>query len=485
MKRKCLSWLLVIVSVLCLFPNLSACKKSINPHTRYEINAEYVPQNGMLTGTVKVHFENVLDNALNVLKFQLYANAYRETAACSPIDTVYKNEAYYQGADYGETVISSVNGAKNWEVLGQDENILYAYLEQSLFPGDEVVLDVGFTVKIPRISHALGIGERSVNLAGFFPILCGLKEDGFYETLYYAVGDPFYLDTASYTFRLTTPKEYTVSASGAITSTSTLESKKEHTMSLTNARNFAIVLSEDYQISSEQVGSVTLLYYHFGDKNAPKICALMQELLDYFQTKFGTYPYTTFSVAQTSVCGQSTDFPALVMLNVQDSPLTQIRTIARGFATQWWHAVVGNDSIENAWQGVGLSAYTALTFFESYEKYTVTRETEIATALKEYRSYYDVYGSVLGRADTRMTRHLQEFINGYEYQCLEIDKALVMFDTLRKAIGDDTFFSALKKYYARNAFVRVGVGELVSAFERTGVDVHGFFDSFLSGKAIL
>ena len=29
------------------------------------------------------------------------------------------------------------------------------------------------------------------------------------------------------------------------------------------------------------------------------------------------------------------------------------------------------------------------------------------------------------------------------------------------------------------------MAEYASAFEKTGVDVHGFFDSFLSGKAIL
>ena len=109
----------------------------------------------------------------------------------------------------------------------------------------------------------------------------------------------------------------------------------------------------------------------------------------------------------------------------------------------------------------------------------------MAEALKEYRSYYDVYGSVLGRTDTQMTRHLKDYLSDYEYKCLSYDKAVVMFDTLRKSVGDKKFFAGLKKYYNENQFSIATPEDMVGAFERSGLDVSGFFDSFLSGKAIL
>ena len=58
MKKKWLSFALVFLLVFYTVSTLSACKKSKNPHSRYEINAEYVPEREMVTGTVKVHFEN-------------------------------------------------------------------------------------------------------------------------------------------------------------------------------------------------------------------------------------------------------------------------------------------------------------------------------------------------------------------------------------------------------------------------------------------
>ena len=106
-------------------------------------------------------------------------------------------------------------------------------------------------------------------------------------------------------------------------------------------------------------------------------------------------------------------------------------------------------------------------------------------SLKEYRSYYDIYGSVLGRTNTAMRRHLKDFMSAYEYQCLEIDKAVVMFDTLRKSVGEKGFFSGLKRYYKEGASQRVMPEHLIGAFEKVGLDANGFFESFLGGKAIL
>ena len=84
-----------------------------------------------------------------------------------------------------------------------------------------------------------------------------------------------------------------------------------------------------------------------------------------------------------------------------------------------------------------------------------------------------------------MTKHLKEFLSAYEYRCIVYDKSVVMFDTLRKSVGDKKFLSALKQYYKENLFKIASTGALIGSFEKTGLDVVGFFDSFLHGKAVL
>ncbi len=483
--KKALGWILIIVCMLFSLQGFAACKKTQNGHTRYEIIAEYSPENRTLAGAVKVTFENPTNNELSVLKFQLYPNAYRKNALYSPVSTAYANSAYYNGESYGEMVISSVNGAKNWEVMGDDENILYVFLERSLYPQEKVVLDIGFMTKLAEVNHRTGVTKKTVNLGNFFPILCGIKHDGFYETAYYSVGDPFYQDCADYKMTLTLPKEYSVAGTGKIVGERTLETKKVYTMYATNTRDFALVLSKYYRAAKARVDDVDILYYYYSDKTPQVSLAVAKESFEYFEKTFGEYPYETYTVAQTGFCLGGMEYPAFVMISDSLKETERARVIAHETAHQWWYAAVGSNQVENAWQDEGLAEYSTVMFFENYEKYEYTREELVTEALKEYRSYYDVYGNVLGRTDTRMTRHLSEYVGDYEYKCLAYDKGVLMFDTLRKSVGDKKFTAGLKKYYTQNRFKIATVGDLIGSFEKVGLDVHGFFDSFLSGKAIL
>ena len=483
--KKILCFALGLVCALSTFAGCDGCSKKVELRGRYEMNVEYSPENAMLTGTTKVTFENCGAGEVSRLKFQLYPNAYRKDAVYKPVSKSYQSAAYYEGESYGEMVISSVNGGKSWEVLGEDENILCVELERSLYPEERVVLDIGFMVKLAKVNHRTGITEHTVNLGNFFPILCGEKNGEFVECAYYEQGDPFFSDVAEFKVTLKVPKEYEVACTGETIGERTLESKKEHTMYLANARDFAMVLSKDFRVLTEEVNGKTVEYYYYNDKEAKESLATAVEAFSFFEKTFGEYPYPRYTLAQTGFCMGGMEYPALVMISDALAAEEKSRVIVHETAHQWWYAAVGSDQIENAWQDEGLAEYSTLLFFENYEKYGYTRDSMAQSALKEYRSYYDVYGSVLGRSDTRMTRHLREFLSEYEYKCLAYDKSLVMFDTLRKSVGDTAFLSALRKYYKNNLFGVATAGDLVAAFEKAGVDASGFFDSFLSGKAIL
>ena len=486
--RNLKKWISVALGILCVFCGgffFSSCKKTAKVHSRYEITAEYSPENRTLTGAVKVTFENCGEGEISVLKFQIYPNAYRKNALYAPVSTTFADAAYYAGESYGEMSISSVHGSKNWEIMGEDKNILYVFLERSLFPGDKVVLDIGFITKLAQVNHRTGVTANTVNLGNFYPVLCGFKNGGFYECVYSACGDPFYTDCADYKLRLTLPKEYTVAATGILTDEDMLESKKVYTMYATNVRDFALVLSKNYREERAKVGNTELVYYYYADKEPSKSLEAAREAFAYYEKLFGKYPYAQYTLAETGLCFGGMEYPALTMLSDTLSGTERVRAIVHEVAHQWWYGVVGSDQTKNAWQDEGLAEYSAVCFFEEYEKYGLKRDDLVAAALREYRSYYDVYGSVLGRTDTSMIRDLTEYVSDYEYQCLSVDKAVVMFDTLRKSVGDKKFFSALKRYYGDTMYAMNGVGELVGAFERSGLDVGGFFDSFLSGTAIL
>ncbi len=482
--RKFLSVCLCLLLMLSLFP-LVSCQKQLNAHTRYEITAEFSPENRSLACTEKVTFVNTSSECLTALKFQLYPNAYRQNALYKPVSTTYADEAYYAGESYGEIVIYSVNGSKNWEITGEDCNILSVYLERELYPEDKVVLDISFLVKLAKVSHRTGIAERSVNVGWFYPILCHFDKGGFVENVYYSDGDPLVSACAEYKVSLTLPKEYEVAGTGELTDEKVLERKKVHTRYAMNARDFAFVLYENAKILREKVGKTELCYFYYADEKPQDTLAIAKEAFSYYCDRFGAYPYSVYTLAEAGLCFGGQEYAGLSTLSDGLRGEARVRAIAHEVAHQWWYSVVGSDQMQNAWQDEGLAEYSAVCFFEEYEKYEMTREDLVTEALREYRSYYDVYGSVLGRTDTRMTRSLGEYLSGYEYQCLALDKAVVMLDTLRKSVGDKRFFGALGKYYRGCAYKVASAGDFIGAFEKSGLDVAGFFDGFLLGKAVL
>ena len=102
-----------------------------------------------------------------------------------------------------------------------------------------------------------------------------------------------------------------------------------------------------------------------------------------------------------------------------------------------------------------------------------------------YKNYCTVHDKIFGKADTSMLRSLGEFKSEYEYVNIAYIKPCIMYDYLRKTIGDGKFFNALEKYYKNYTFKNATPDDLTGAFEKTGAGTNGFFDSFYSGKVIL
>ena len=58
---------------------------------------------------------------------------------------------------------------------------------------------------------------------------------------------------------------------------------------------------------------------------------------------------------------------------------------------------------------------------------------------------------------------------------------MLLFDTLRSALGDDRFFAGLRRYYAENAGKIASPQDLAAAFASPGAE--GVIRSFVDGSA--
>ncbi len=481
MKRKIVVLLFVVFCAPCLC-FFSACRQEAEGGQKYEITAEYLPENQALSATLKFTYENKTETVKDRLLFQLYPNAYRKDALYQPVSATYKSAAYYAGESYGEIAVTSVLGGRSWQVCGEDKNILAVQLETPLSWGDRVVLDVSFVTRLAKVNHRTGVSDVAVNLTNFYPVLCEDGEQGFVELPYYSVGDPFSSVCADYTVTLKIPAEYRVAATGDLVEERVLESKKTCTFKGESVRDFAMSFSTKFEVLESKIGKTKIRYYYVDDRKATQTLALIGEAVSYFSSAFGEYPYDTYTVVQTGFCLGGMEYPALTLVSRALQEEESQKAIVHETAHQWWYAAVGSDQVHQAWQDEGLTEYSTVLFFEKHPKYGFTREELVQESADACRGYREIYGGVLGQTDFRLSRALDEYPSDYAYRVLAYDEGVLLFDSLRRSVGDKKFFSALKKYYTAGKYRRVTVGEMVGAFEKIGVDVQGFFDAFLQGK---
>lgn len=476
------------ILILCAFSlalTLPACGKDEEDISSYDVFAIYDAENGVLSGTVDFTYFNDTDNEIRDLKFNLFGNAFREGAKHSPVSDVYKSKAYYSGVNYGGMEVTGVENCSSWDIGGEDENILIVNLLTPIYPSDTVDLKISYTLTLAKINHRTGITPKTVNLGNFYPVLCAYSAEGFVECPYYYCGDPFVSACANYNVTIDLPAGYTAAASGKLVSESETNGRKKCAFTLDNARDFALVLSKEFEVVSGAVGDTVVNYYYTSDANAQSSLAAAVESLKYFSDTFGDYEYPTLSVVQTGFCYGGMEYPALTMIaDGLDSDNT-VYTIVHENAHQWWYAMVGSDQLNDAWQDEGLAEYSTLMFFENNPAYGFTRTGIVKSATDYYRAFFTVYSQLKGETDTTMHRHLKKYTSELEYNNIAYNKGLILFDMLRNSIGDDKFKECLKTYFKENTGKIASPESLFAAFQKSGTDVEGLFNAFIAGKIII
>lgn len=469
-------------AVLLAAAGLTACGGK-TARNSYSITAEYFPEERLLSAEMTVTVPNLAGNALSELKFELWPNAYREGATYRPVSELFAPSAYYRGESYGGIAILSLSGAEGFEVTGEDENILTVTLSEPLYPDETVSLTIAFEVTLAEINHRLGVGEHSVNLANFYPVLCTYGENGFSEYVYSYNGDPFVSECADYDVTLTVPAEYTAVYSGTGDSVAQNGKKTYHVVA-ENARDVAFVLG-NYECVRAQVGETAVEYYYFQDPSPQTALSAATDSFGYFSETFGGYEYPCYKVVETDFPYGGMEYPmlSLISCDLQESEIA--RVVAHETAHQWWYAMVGSNQFESSWQDEGLAEYSVALFLGAFPQYGGSYADFIRASENAYRAYFSVYSQLSDKANTAMDRPLTSYTGEYEYRNIAYDKGVILFDRVRSVTGDGKFFAALKQYKKQYAGKIASPANLISCFERAGANVEGVILSFTDGLCVI
>lgn len=487
--RKKLSVLLCVLVLTIAVAGVFGCRRDPKDNvTCYSMELELDDASMTLNGKNTVSYLHRGENPVGEVCFQLHANGFRRDAEFKAVSTLYYQKAYPFGMSDGYIEIASVqcDGVTvDFSVGGEDSNVLIVPLLKELYPEERAEIVIEYLVNLPNCRHRLGYAEDTVNLGNFYPIAAVYEEGGFRCYPYYSNGDPFYSEVSDYQVTLTVPKEYTVAMSGQMTEEET-ETSKRVTASGTLMRDFAIVLSKNFEVLEQEVNGVSVRLYTYRDGRKEQNLQCAVDALRTYSELFGSYPYPVYSVVKADFIYGGMEYPGLSIVSDDVGADYVAEVIAHETAHQWWYAGVGSNQVTCAWQDEGLAEYSTALFFEQNTQYGRSSESFMNLQREAYRVFTDVYEQIVGKVNTSMTRSTFEYGSELEYVTMTYNKGCILFHEVRNAVGLEKFLKGCRKYYERYLYRNATPAQLIGAMEAgSGVKLNALFESFLDGNTLL
>lgn len=489
-KMLCLSAALLLCAMLfvgCVPNYLDSASGGLDTYT---INASFDEVNKKISAVETVEMTNKNGVTMENIKLHLYGNAYRQPATVHPMPYATYPKAYRNGMSYGDILVDSVkvNGTTtDFEIGGQDSNILTVPLNQPLGENQKTKLQIVFVLSLANVWHRLGYGNNTINLGNWYPILCAYSNGQPLLDPYYGSGDPFVSNMANYNVNITAPKEYVLASTGKTISTSEPDGGRvTHKLKAITVRDFAVVMSDKFDTLSEVVDGVTVNYFFFEDSRPNDSLITARDSLKMFNKLIGSYPYEVLNIVESDFCYGGMEYPNLVLIGSGQTKAAYEESIVHEVAHQWWYNLVGNDQVRNAWMDEGLASYCTMMFFQEHPEYSMDFTSIMKQSYSTYVLYVDLLKNYNKNIDTSLDRALNEYSNDNEYLMMNYLKGMLLFDSLRTVMGNGKFENGLKRYFNENKLTLAAPAAMVKSFERAfGAPLEDWFAAWLDGSVLI
>ncbi len=254
--------------------------------------------------------------------------------------------------------------------------------------------------------------------------------------------------------------------------------------SLPAAPYLTMIAVGDFTIVKDKWKNIDVNYYveHEYEPYANLIFGKTPEMIEFFSTKLGTqYPWEKFSqiVVRDYVSGAMENTSAVLhgdFLNMNDREYLD-NNFEDVISHELFHQWFGDYVTCKTWSNITLNEG-----FATYGEY-LWQEFKYGRDLADQHARKSMIGflSIALKYPKHLIRYNYNSIDDV-FDANSYNKGGAVIHMLRKYIGDDAFFSALKIYLEKNKFNSVEADDLRSVFEQvTGEDLHWFFDQWYYG----
>ena len=193
-----------------------------------------------------------------------------------------------------------------------DGSVLEVALPSPLMPGASTVVDLRYTLGVPREPGRMTATARSMALGYWFPILAVHRGD-WDRRQFVDVGDAFFSEVADYDLTVTTTTPAQVVATGQRVERDGLRTRFQ----ATGVREVALAVSPDFVMRRVTVAGTQVEVAAASEERAAYYAARASEFLRWCNERLGPYPYPTFTVVDTDLPATfgGLEYPSIIFLS--------------------------------------------------------------------------------------------------------------------------------------------------------------------------
>ncbi|MEO5788190.1 M1 family metallopeptidase [Gelidibacter sp.] len=482
-------------------------RPSSNPHywqqhVDYTMAIDMDVKTYRYTGTQKLVYTNNSPDVLNRVYYHLYPNAFQPDSEMdarlksipdpdgrmvnnlgTKADPIYESRiSKLSPYEIGYINVTSLlqDGKKvNHETQG---TILIVTLDQPIQPGQKTTFDMVFDAQVPVQIRRSGRNNSegvALSMSQWYPKLAEYDDEGWHADPY--IAREFYGVWGDFDVKITIDKNYTIGGTGYLQNPNeighgyeTQPVKKQKGKTLTwhfkapNVHDFTWAADPEYIHDKLQVENGPMLHFLYkktmpADKleNWKKLQPITEELMQYFSTHVGKYPYDQYSVIQGGDGGMEYGMCTLIVGEGTISGL--ISVTAHELAHSWFQFVLASNENKHSWMDEGFTTYIQDRALDA-----ITGTNSDNPFAGSYRSYISLANS--DREQPQST-HSDRYAYNSAFSIASYSKGSLFLTQLGYIMGEDNLDKTIKQYFKEWAFKHpkpmdfIRIAEKVSGME--------------------
>lgn len=485
-----------------------------------------------LTADESIEYINNSPNELSFIYMHLWPNAYKDNTtplAKQKLENGETNFYFSKKEDRGyiDMIDFKVDGkAVKWELLKDSIDICKMFLNEPLKSGGHITITTPFHVKVPSgVFSRLGHIGQSYQITQWYPKPAVYDRNGWNYMPYLNQGE-FYSEFGSFDVSITLPKNYVLGATGDLVDgdaelkwlddkvheTEAIESYNPKDLdfppsdSITktlryrqkNVHDFAWFCDKRYHVLKGKIVTphtkrevTTWVMFTNAEGNIWKnSIQYMNDAVYYYSLWNGDYPYNHCTAVDGTIsAGGGMEYPNITVIGSSGNAFQLDVVITHEVGHNWFYGMLGSNERIHPWMDEGINSANELRYVHT--KYPDRKLTDgfnsilgNAFDLNRYDHKYQYYLTYLISAAKNEDQAIET--PAYDYTELNYggdvySKTAVVFDYLKKYLGDNVYDAAMQKYFEEWHFKHPMPDDLRKVFEReTGKNLDWFFDDLIN-----